>query len=588
MKYRTHTCGELSSKEIGKKIILQGWVATRRDLGGLIFLGLRDRYGITQVVINPETAPSEVVKIAESVRYEYVLEVEGVVSKRPAGQENKKMATGEIEVAVSAIEILNEAKTPPFMVEDDTDASEELRLKYRYLDLRRPVLKDLLVLRHRVAQTIRRYLSENNFLDIETPMLTKSTPEGARDYLVPSRISRGNFYALPQSPQLFKQLLMVAGFDRYFQIVKCFRDEDLRADRQPEFTQVDIEMSFIDRDRIIAMIDGLFLVIMKEIKGIDIKLPLEKITYEKAMGLYGSDRPERRIPWTLCELTEAFKNSGFKVFAGAVHSGGVVKGLNIGKVEVSRKDIDGLEAQAKSLGAKGLAWVRVAADKWGGSIAKFLSEKEMKAITENASAKEGDTILLVADKKTIVNDALGNIRVELGKKFKLLDESKPDLFWVVDFPLLEWSGEEHRHMAIHHPFTAPHPEDVSLLDKEPGKARSLAYDIVMNGCEVGGGSIRIHNSKIQSKIFKILGINEEEAKLKFGFLLEALEYGAPPHGGVALGLDRLVMLLAGASSIRDVIAFPKTTSATDLMCDAPSAVSNEQLKELGLTQSKTE
>ncbi|MFH0800046.1 MAG: aspartate--tRNA ligase [Pseudomonadota bacterium] len=583
MKKRTHTCGELNASHEGKRVLLQGWVGGRRDLGGLIFLGLRDRYGVTQIVVNPTAASPETVKTAEGVRYEFVAEIEGKVARRPEGQANPKMATGEIEVMVDSLTILNPAKTPPFLIEDDTDASEELRLKYRYLDLRRPKLQNLLALRHRVAQIVRGYLSDEGFLEMETPILTKSTPEGARDYLVPSRISRGHFYALPQSPQIFKQLLMVAGFDRYFQVVKCFRDEDLRADRQPEFTQVDIEASFINRDDIMGLIDGLFAKLLHDIKGTDIKLPLERITYAQAMSLYGSDRPDRRVPWTLCELTEAFRGSGFRAFAQAIDGSGVVKGLNAGARDFSRKEVDELESIAKSFGAKGLAWVKAASDKWGGSIAKFLSDAELNKVREVANAKDGDVIFLVADKRTTADNALGNLRMHLGKKLGLVDETKTDLFWVVDFPLLEWSGDEHRHMAVHHPFTAPHPEDMALLDSEPAKTRSLAYDIVMNGSEVGGGSIRIHDRATQSRIFKALGIGDEEARAKFGFLLDALEYGAPPHGGLALGLDRLVMLLAGTENIRDVIAFPKTTTAADLMCDAPSTVSEAQLKELGLT-----
>ncbi|MBT3181729.1 MAG: aspartate--tRNA ligase, partial [Deltaproteobacteria bacterium] len=510
------------------------------------------------------------------------LEIEGKVSKRPADQVRDNMSTGEVEINVDALTVLNRSKPLPFLVEDDVDASEELRLKHRYLDLRRPCLQKILELRHRTAQVVRKYLSDNGFMEIETPVLTKSTPEGARDYLVPSRINKGNFYALPQSPQIFKQLLMISGYDRYFQIVKCFRDEDLRADRQPEFTQIDIETSFLNQEGLLGIMDNLFASVFKEIKGYDLKLPLEKMTYADAMRLYGSDRPDRRIPWTLCDLTDLFKGSGFNAFAGVVEKGGIVKGLNVGARELSRKDIGELEEIAKNFGAKGLAWVKISSEKWGGPIAKFLSDDEKASLVKHADASEDDIILMVADNQGIVNDALGNIRVILGKKLNIIDESKTDIFWVVDFPLLEWNGDEHRHMAVHHPFTAPHPDDVHLLDSEPAKARSLAYDVILNGNEVGGGSIRIHDSNVQSKIFEALGITKDEANAKFGFLLEALQYGAPPHGGVALGFDRLIMLLAGTDNIRDVIAFPKTTSASDLMAEAPNVVSNDQLAELGI------
>jgi len=584
MKTRTHYCGALNKDHDGAKVVLHGWVHSRRDLGGLTFLGLRDRTGIVQVVVDPSVVSKEMAGLASGIRYEFCLEVEGRVKLRPDDQRNKNMSTGDIEVAVSGVAVLNPSETPPFMVEDDTDAAEELRLKYRYLDLRRPQIQKYMMVRHQVCQAVRAYLCKNNFIEIETPMLTKSTPEGARDYLVPSRIHGGKFYALPQSPQLFKQLLMVAGMDRYFQIVKCFRDEDLRADRQPEFTQIDIEASFIDREFIYDLIEGLISAVYREIKGIEVKTPVDRLSYADAMSRFGSDRPDRRIPWELKELTPIFKGSGFNAFADVEAKGGAIKGLNVGAREISRSKISDLEKFAKSFGAKGLATIRFADAGWQSSIAKFLNEAEKNAIEQAMDIKPGDVFFMVADEhRTVVDDVLGNLRLKLGQEFGVVDKNNLDVLWVTDFPLLEWSGEEHRHMAVHHPFTAPNQEDMEKLEKSPGSVRSLAYDIVINGSEVGGGSIRIHRSDIQQKVFKKLGIDETEAKTKFGFLLDALQYGAPPHGGIALGLDRLVMLLSGTDSIRDVIAFPKTARATDLMCDAPSEVPKEQLDELGLS-----
>ena len=575
MLKRTHTCGALRAGDAGKQIVLNGWVGSARDHGGLVFINVRDRYGVTQVVFDPEAAPKLIAE-AKALHGEDVVAIKGVVRERPASQSNKNMPTGDIEVLASELVLLNRAKTPPFEIEDDTNAAEELRLKYRYLDLRRPALQKILLLRHKVAQLTRQYLSGENFVEIETPILTKSTPEGARDYLVPSRVSKGHFYALPQSPQLFKQLLMISGFDRYFQIVKCFRDEDLRADRQPEFTQIDIEASFIDREDIYKTMEGLVSLLWKEVRGIELKRPFDRMSYAEAMERFGSDRPDRRVPWELVTVTDIFKNTSFKAFASVVASGGVVKAMKMTGVaeKFSRKELDLAGEFVKPYGAKGVASLK--------GIEKFLTAGEIPALTEKLGIKEGDVVLLVADKFKIAHDALGALRVELGKKFKTFDANALDVLWVTDFPLMEYDDKAERYVSLHHPFTCPNPEDAHLLDSDPSKARALAYDCVINGSEIGGGSIRIHDREIQQKVFDLSKISREEAKLRFGFLLDALEYGAPPHGGLAFGLDRVVMLLAGTESIRDVIAFPKTTSASCLMTDAPSDVDATQLKELGI------
>ena len=585
MKKRTHTCGELTAKQIDKTVTLAGWVDVRRDHGGLIFIDLRDKWGKTQIVFDPKEA-SSAHQIAEGVRGEYVLAVSGKIRKRPEGMHNKKIPTGEIEVLVSECDVLNTAKTPPFEISDTVETSEDLRLKYRFLDLRRPKMQKFLELRHKTAQVIRNFLSEQGYIEVETPVLTRSTPEGARDYLVPSRVNHGKFYALPQSPQLFKQLLMVAGLDKYFQIVKCFRDEDLRADRQPEFTQVDIEASFVDREDILKLVEDLVAKVWQEILGKKIVLPLERMTYAEAMERYGSDKPDRRIPWELADVTKIFIDSPFKIFAeaAAASAGGkIVKALKITPAEnLSRKDFEALDAEAKSLGAKGLGWAKFTDEGWQSPIAKNFSEENKTALLKQLGIKKGDAILFVADQPAAANSVLGTLRVSLAKKMGLIDETKIDCFWLIDFPLFEWSAAEKRFVSVHHPFTSLHEEDTEWLDKDPGKVRSLGYDIVMNGTEIGGGSIRLHDPKRQSKVFDILKITKEEAQNRFGFLLSALEFGAPPHGGLALGFDRMIMLLANCSSIRDVVAFPKTASGTCLMTEAPAAVDSHQLNDLGI------
>jgi len=575
---RTHTCNQLTAADLDKEVTLMGWVQFRRDHGGLIFIDLRDREGLTQTVFSPDVPEAH--ERAHAIRIEYVVALRGIVRRRPEGMANANMNTGEIEVYVNEWKLLNTSDTPPFPIEDRVDAAEMLRLKYRYLDLRRPRLARNFILRNKAAQSVRRYLDGLGFLEIETPVLTKSTPEGARDFLVPSRMSQGMFYALPQSPQIFKQLLMVAGLDRYFQIVKCFRDEDLRADRQPEFTQIDIEMSFPDEEQIMGMAEGLVRTLFKETIGAALPEAFPRMTYKQAMDDYGSDKPDVRFELKLVDVKDIFAGGGFKVFAAAP----CLKALRVaGGLELSRKEIDDYTEFVKIYGAQGLAWIKVKEDgEWQSPIVKFFSEDEKKGLAERLGMVPGDIVFFQAAPVDVAHAALGNLRLKLGERFGLIDESAFAPLWVTDFPLLEYDPEDKRWVAKHHPFTSPQPGQMDSIASDPGGALARAYDLVLNGSEIGGGSIRIHTPAAQKAMFSALGISDEEAEEKFGFLIEALKYGAPPHGGIAFGLDRIIMILTGAKSIRDVIAFPKTQKATCLMTEAPNVVGKKQLRELGI------
>lgn len=576
---RTHMCGTLRMENKGQEVVLMGWVQKRRNLGSLIFADLRDTTGITQVVFDEDVSKESFEK-AGKIRSEYVIAIRGKVEERQS--KNPDLQTGDIEIFVQELRILDEAETPPIYIKDDDDVSEAMRLKYRYLDLRKSSMQNKLKIRHKTAKIIRDFFDENGFVEIETPVLTKPTPEGARDYLVPSRVNAGKFYALPQSPQLLKQLLMVSGMDRYYQIVKCFRDEDLRANRQPEFTQLDMEMSFVDIDDILEINEKLIQKIFRELKGIEVELPIKRMTYREAMNRFGSDKPDLRFGFELKNISDIVENSDFKVFSSTVKNDGDIRGININGYadEFSRKDISKLEEYVKTYGAKGLAWIKISEDEISSPIAKFLKEEELKAIVERLNGKPGDLLLFVADKPAVVYDSLGHLRIEVAKKLGLLDKNKFEFVWITEFPLFEYDEEERRFVAKHHPFTHPMDEDIELLETAPEKIRAKAYDLAINGDEICGGSIRINNAQLQQKMFKALGFTMEEAWDKFGFLLEAFKYGVPPHGGVAYGLGRLIMLLTGSDNIRDVIAFPKTQSATCLMTEAPTKVCNEQLEEL--------
>ena len=578
---RTHSCNDLGTKNVGEQVTLMGWVLRRRDHGGVIFIDLRDRNGITQVVFNPEINP-EVHAKAHQVRSEWVLAIRGKVEARPGAMANPKLATGEIEILVDELRLLNSSETPPFPLDEDTEVSDNLRLQYRYLDLRRPEMAANLMMRHKAVQSVRNYLNDQGFLDIETPMLTRSTPEGARDYLVPSRVNSGKFYALPQSPQLFKQLLMIAGMDRYYQIVKCFRDEDLRADRQPEFTQIDMELSFVDEEQIMAINEGLIATMFKETLGVALTPPFARLTFAQAMNRFGTDRPDVRFGMELIDLTKIAAQCGFKVFRSIADKGGTVRAINAkGCADFTRKELDNLTEYVAQFGAKGLAWVKMKeGGEWQSPIAKFFTDEERATIAAATDAVPGDLLFFGADSGKVVLQVLSELRVELARRLGLLHKDDYNFVWVTDFPLMEYDDKDQRFQALHHPFTAPKEEDVAKLDTDPAAVISRAYDLVLNGTEIGGGSIRIHQKSMQAKVLSVLGIGEEEANEKFGFLLRALELGAPPHGGLAFGLDRLLMIMTGSDSIRNVIAFPKTQKATCPLTDAPASVARKQLTEL--------
>lgn len=581
---RTDMCGTLTAKDAGREVVLTGWVARNRKLGGVNFVTLRDRTGIVQLAFNDDT-DRDVFEKSERLKSEYVVAVKGKVLLRDEQNINKEMPTGEIEVFVTELRILNSSETPPFYIEEDSDTNDALRLKYRYLDLRRPDMQRNMILRHKVAKTARDYFDKRGFLEIETPMLVKSTPEGARDYLVPSRVHPGSFYALPQSPQQYKQMLMLAGYDRYFQVVRCFRDEDLRADRQPEFTQLDMELSFVDIDDIIEVNEGFLKTVFKECLDMDIETPFIRLPYSEAMDRFGSDKPDTRFGMEFINISDEVKNCGFKVFSGAIENGGSVRCINAEGLgsQMKRKVLDSLGEYVKTYRAKGMAWIVVEEDgSLRSQIAKFLSEDEIGAILKKTGAKPGDALLIIADKDEIVYDALGNLRLEVARRFDLIDKSKFNFLWVTDFPLFEYSEEEDRYVAKHHPFTHPVDEDIPMLKTEPQKVRAKAYDIILNGNEIGGGSLRIYNSDLQETMFEALGFTKEEAWERFGYLLEAFKYGTPPHGGLAYGLDRLVMIMAGCDSIRDIIAFPKVQNASEPMTETPCRVDKKQLDELGI------